>query len=94
MLQKLHFIGPELPKTKCNSSSQKQTRARYKHQMVRVGYDAIVIGGMDDLDDTCDSILKLSCNNGTCEWEILPQKLKFPRHDFVAMTIPDDFVMC
>ena len=62
--------------------------------MVRVGNDLIIIGGKDSMDDPCDSILKLSCNNQNCTWEIQSQKLKIARYSFVSLTVPDDFVTC
>ena len=66
------------------------------HSMVEFGNDLIVIGGYgrfedDGQDGTSPYILRLFCIDGRCEWETLPQRLKFPRFDAIALKTPHDF---
>ena len=66
------------------------------HDMVTVGHDLLVIGGRNgtDPDTFSDSLFKLSCTLNLCHWETLFQKLEFPRYDFVAIPVPNDFINC
>ena len=70
------------------------------HSMVEFGNDLIVIGGYGRFEDDHDDhdhdgaspyILRLYCINGNCQWDTLPQQLKFPRFDGMAMKVPHDF---
>ena len=74
------------------------------HQMLRVGFDLIIIGGdhSSDIESTNhkknklnDSIYRLSCSNNSCHWnsKVLPLNWE-KRTEFVAVAIPDDFVEC
>ena len=64
------------------------------HEMVRVGHDLIVLGGLKGLGGYSDMLLKLSCSSNNCKWETLPQKMKNPRFGFIAIAVPDDFITC
>ena len=66
------------------------------HEMVRVGYDLIVLGGISGFhhSDYSDSLYKLSCYNNTCHWESLSQELKTPKKFIVAIPVPDNFISC
>ena len=75
------FKGPSLPK------------ALVRHEMVRIGYDLIVLGGSNG-EINSGALYKLSCTNYNCKWESLSQELKIPRNGFVAIPVPDDFVTC
>ena len=81
-----NFLGPVLP-TKLEG-----------HQMVRVGYDLVVIGGVcissDNVWIYSKSLYKLSCCDRNCQWEELSQKLKEKRYGYVAVALPDDFLNC
>ena len=63
-------------------------------EMVRVGFDIIVLGGSSNKDVYDPKLFKLSCTNDICQWETLAQKLQTPRRFFVAIPIQDDFVKC
>ena len=63
------------------------------HEMVRVGYDLIVLGGATN-EILSGSIFKLSCANQSCQWVTLEQELKTPRIYFVAVAVPNDFLQC
>ena len=76
------FIGPDLPKELQN------------HEMVRIGFDLLAIGGYNEYNISDGALFKLSCINNTCKWETMKQKLKIPRYYFVAVPVPDDFVKC
>ena len=67
----------------------------FGHEMVRIGYDLIVIGGFMDGDtEYSGSLFKLTCANHSCQWDTLDQELIYPRSFFVAVAVPDDFVQC
>ena len=75
--------GPSMPKK------------LYGHTLVTMGYDAIVLGGFNILTDGISAkLFKFSCSNNVCEWEQLSKELKMPRHRFIAVPLPDDFVEC
>ena len=67
--------------------------------MTVAGGDLVVIGGSNKFtsgpDDDYSDVWRLSCSNGinNCQWSTLPN-LPAARANFVAITIPDDFVTC
>ena len=52
----------------------------------------LLIGGLLDGWKSLDTIYHLP--SLTSKWELLPQKLKEPRHDFAAVVVPDDVTTC
>ena len=64
--------------------------------MVSNGHDLIVIGGHSETlkGGYSNNLLKLSCSNNACKWETLSKTIKTPRYGFVAISVPDDFVVC
>ena len=64
------------------------------HEMVSIGYDLIVIGGIPIGGGYSGSIYKLSCSNNVCKWDKLLTQLKVPRYDFTAIPLPNDFIEC
>ena len=67
------------------------------HKMVRVGFDLLVFGGgwIDSNGwEFTKSIYKLTCENKSCNWEILQQELKDFRYGPVAFALPDDYFNC
>ena len=81
------LLGPSLP------------YAIQGHQMLRVGYDLIIIGGARSSNSRNNkenylnkSIYRLSCSNKICNWD---NKIwNGARVESVALAIPDDFVEC
>ena len=63
-----------------------------KHQMIRAGYDLIVIGGATIDKTVSNSLFKLSCADQNCTWQTLNISLKHARSDFVAVAVPDMFL--
>ena len=63
------------------------------HEMVNSNGNLVVIGGRSG-SKYQSSLHVLSCYNGYCQWQELQQKLQTARMNFVAMTVPDDFVDC
>ena len=61
------------------------------HGMVNFGTDLVVIGGYSNGSDS-SAFYQLSAENGKLKWEKMKPKLKTPRSEFVAMTIPDHLV--
>ena len=63
------------------------------HQMVRVGFDLIIIGGVSTSAEYSGSVIKLTCSNQFCEWQTLSQIGDFDvRFEFVAVTVPNNFM--
>ena len=61
------------------------------HSMVSWQNDAIVLGGTRS-GGCSSSLYKLSCHNGTFNWEEMQPKMKTARAEFVATLVPDHFV--
>ena len=53
--------------------------------------DEVLYVGCNDENDLTAEIFKLSWQGKNLQWEALPQKLKYPRKDAIAMFIPDSF---
>ena len=82
------FLGPPLPTFGIPNDL-------IGHQMVRVGFDLVVIGGENyGIWEYSESIYKLRCSNKICQWEELSQRLNISREYFVALSLPDDFLDC
>ena len=62
------------------------------HAMVNFNGSLVVIGGASGQYQS--SLLMLSCYDGHCQWQTMPQQLKTARNRFVAFTVPDSFVDC
>ena len=57
------------------------------------GNEVILLGCENDTSAT-DSIYKITWQGEDLQWEILPQKLKYPRSNAIAMLIPDSMTEC
>ena len=64
------------------------------HSMVNTQGNLVVIGGQSGQDDYLSSLYQLSCYNGYCQWQEMKQTLKTARSQFVAMTVPENYVDC
>ena len=64
----------------------------FGHGMVNYGTDLVVMGGYSNWPTLSPSFNQLSVENGIFKWEKMKPKLKIPRSDFVAMTIPDHLI--
>ena len=64
------------------------------HEMVSIGDDLIVVGGISLSGRRSSNLYRLSCRNSDCHWSELPQKLAIAREVLVAIAIPDNFVEC
>ena len=64
----------------------------YNHGMVNYGTDLVVMGGEQSFRNYSSSFYLLFAENGIFKWEKMKLKLKIPRENFVAMSIPDDLV--
>ena len=71
-------FGPELP-------SRVLQAAMFEYED-----GVILVGGDSDLAGL--SLYKLTPSSS--DWEILPQKLSFPRRSHISFLIPDEFVNC
>ena len=60
--------------------------------MVNFGTDLVVMGGNSNGSDS-SAFYQLSAENGKLKWEKMKPELKKPRTGFVAMTIPDYFLV-
>ena len=69
-------------------------KSLYAHAMLNFNGNLVVIGGDSGLDKYQSSLLVLSCYDGHCQWQTMPQQLKTARSYFVAFTVPDSFVDC
>ena len=56
--------------------------------------DEIIYVGCNDGDDLTAEIFKLTWQGENLQWVVLPQKLKYPRKDAIAMFIPDSITNC
>ena len=71
-------------------------RLIYGQQIVQAGnkVDIIMIGGKKgpyySANET-NTLEKLSCMNGKCQWNEMPEKLKVPRQKHVAFVVPNNF---
>jgi hypothetical protein len=54
------------------------------------GTGVVLIGGKDTRKD----LYELKCSSSSCEWSHMVQKLSVDRFRFVAMYVPDSFVVC
>ena len=54
----------------------------------------VVYVGCNDGDDTTADIFKLIWQGKHLQWVILPQKMKYPRKDAIAMFVPDSITNC
>ena len=57
------------------------------------GNEVILLGCENDTSAT-DSIYKITWQGEDLQWETLPQKLKYPRSNAIAMLIPDSMTEC
>ena len=66
-----------------------------KENKIHLAVYALTTGRFEDdgQDGASPYILRLFCIDGRCEWETLPQRLKFPRFDAIAVKTPYDFVV-
>ena len=80
----ISYTGPTLPK------------ALECHELVSVGPDIMVLGGFHAEKDTAqsDTLYVMSCRSNNCKWDTLPQKLINARQNFVAISVPKDFLKC
>ena len=70
------IAGPTLPQSCTDGSMVSSSNGR----------EAILVG----CDENPEKIFKLRWSNGTTlEWDLMKQKLKYPRSNAVAMLIPD-----
>ena len=53
--------------------------------------DEVLYVGCNDGDYPTKDIFKLTWQGDHLQWVMLPQKLKYPRKDAIAMFIPDSF---
>ena len=77
-----HFPkGPALPQNCIDGSMVSSSN----------GQEAILVGCAEN----SEKIYKLRwSSNGTLEWVLMKQKLKYPRTNAVAMLIPDSLTQC
>ena len=75
----------------------------YGSQMIQLkessgAQNLLMIGGSDNTmaHAFVSFLYKLTCQsqNKTCKWEKMPQQLKIPRTNSVAIKMPDDLAFC
>ena len=76
-------------------------RLIYGQQIVQAGNKEgiIMIGGKKGPygavgTTETNTLERLSCMNGKCQWNEMPEKLKVPRQGHVAFVVPNNFCKC
>ena len=77
------FPGPQLPRI-----------CKFGSMVTEPRGDEVLYVGCNDENDLTAEIFKLSWQGKNLHWEALPQKLKYPRKDAIAMFIPDSQTTC
>ena len=80
---KLWVRGPDLPIPIGSSAAVQDLQGGF-----------ILVGGSTDWETPLDIILRLDHAGGDVTWERLPQKLKKPRMDHVAVLVPEAITSC
>ena len=76
-------IGPPMPKK------------NWGHSMIQLRGDIFIIGGNAKQGGYQQSIHRLRCSSGDCNWTTMTQMLQVKRgQGFVAMPISDEIVSC
>ena len=63
------------------------------HSMVAFQDKIITVGGTDGSSSMSD-LFQMTCEPDNCVWTKMSQKLRIPRHNAVAMLIPDEVLQC
>ena len=64
------------------------------HSMVNFQNKVITVGGWDGTS-SMSQLYQLTCDHEeACAWSKMSQELRIPRHDAVAMLIPDEALEC
>ena len=64
-----------------------------RHAMISLSNSVVTFGGYDG-SNYLDTIYEMTCNFNTCSWTKKAQTLNDPRHDMVAIRIPNDAANC
>ena len=71
---------------------QQIVQAGHKEDIIMIGGKKGHIKGPSAIET--NTLEKLSCMNGKCQWNEMPEKLKVPRQGHVAFVVPNNFCKC